>query len=115
MIDTLERYTGCLLGMAVGDALGTAVEFSPRGTFAAVTGMIGGGPFRLVPGQWTDDTSMALCLAESLIASAGFNPHDQMTRYCLWRDEGYLSSNGTCFDIGSTVNQALTRFNQSDE
>ena len=55
-----------LLGLACGDAVGTTVEFKPRGSFAPVTDMIGGGPFRLKPGEWTDDTSMALCLIESL-------------------------------------------------
>ena len=63
----IERLRGCLLGLAVGDAVGTTVEFKSRGSFEPVTDMVGGGPFGLEPGQWTDDTSMALCLAESLI------------------------------------------------
>ena len=63
----LSRYRGALLGLAAGDALGTTLEFTRRGTFTPIEDMIGGGPFRLQPGQWTDDTSMALCLAESLI------------------------------------------------
>ncbi|HSV14780.1 MAG TPA: ADP-ribosylglycohydrolase family protein, partial [Tepidisphaeraceae bacterium] len=62
-----QRYLGCLVGLAVGDALGTTLEFRPKGSFEPITEMIGGGPFRLDPGQWTDDTSMALCLAESLL------------------------------------------------
>jgi ADP-ribosylglycohydrolase len=61
-----DRYRGALLGLAVGDALGTTLEFKRPGTFQPVTDMVGGGPFGLKPGQWTDDTSMALCLAESL-------------------------------------------------
>jgi ADP-ribosyl-[dinitrogen reductase] hydrolase len=60
-----ERYLGCLLGLAAGDAVGTTLEFAPRGSFTPLTDMVGGGPFRLVPGEWTDDTSMALCLAHS--------------------------------------------------
>ena len=75
-----DRFRGCLLGLAVGDAVGTTVEFRPRGSFPPVTDMIGGGPFRLKPGEWTDDTSMALCLATSLIECAGFDPADQMRR-----------------------------------
>lgn len=63
----LSRYRGALLGLAAGDALGTTLEFTRPGTFTPIEDMIGGGPFRLQPGQWTDDTSMALCLAESLI------------------------------------------------
>jgi ADP-ribosyl-[dinitrogen reductase] hydrolase len=65
--DLADRYRGALLGLAAGDALGTTLEFKPRGSFTAITEMVGGGPFGLTPGQWTDDTSMALCLAESLV------------------------------------------------
>lgn len=112
---TLDRYVGALLGLAVGDAVGTTVEFRPRGTFTPVTDMVGGGPFGLAPGEWTDDTSMALCLATSLLECGGFDPRDQMERYCRWWDEGYLSSNGRCFDIGITIREALTRFKQSGD
>jgi ADP-ribosyl-[dinitrogen reductase] hydrolase len=75
--------------------------------------MIGGGPFDLRPGQWTDDTSMALCLAESLIECRGFDPLDQMRRYLKWYETGYMSSVGRCFDIGATVYAALMRFQQT--
>jgi ADP-ribosyl-[dinitrogen reductase] hydrolase len=106
----IERYRGCLLGLACGDAVGTTVEFRTRGSFEPVTDMAGGGPFGLVPGEWTDDTSMALCLAASLIHCEGFNAADQMNRYCNWRSVGYMSSTGNCFDIGLTVSGALTRY-----
>lgn len=76
-----SRYRGCLLGLAVGDAIGTSVEFMPPGSFTPLTDMIGGGPFNLAPGEWTDDTSMALCLADSLIEQKGFDPIDQLERY----------------------------------
>jgi ADP-ribosylglycohydrolase len=115
MLDLLYRYRGCLLGLAVGDALGTTLEFSPPGTFAPIDDMIGGGPFNLEPGQWTDDTSMALCLATSLIERQGFDPIDQLERYVRWWREGYLSSTGACFDIGGTVRSALARFLQTHE
>ena len=105
-----SRYLGCLLGLACGDAVGTTVEFSPRGSFPPVTGMIGGGPFKLLPGQWTDDTSMALCLAQSLVCHRSFNPSDQMNRYCNWANFGYMSCTGACFDIGGTVRAALQKF-----
>ncbi len=110
-----DRYQGCLLGLACGDAIGTAVEFSPRGSFTPVTGMRGGGPFSLRPGYWTDDTSMALCLAESLCTKGGFDAHDQMTRYANWWQWGYWSSTGDCFDIGLTVRDALSRFLQTGD
>jgi ADP-ribosyl-[dinitrogen reductase] hydrolase len=106
----LNRYRGCLLGLACGDAVGTMVEFSPRGSFTPLTDMVGGGPFRLPVGAWTDDTSMALCLAASLIECGKFNLKDQIQRYCRWQDEGYLSSTGRCFDIGVTIRGALDRF-----
>ncbi|MBS1994181.1 MAG: ADP-ribosylglycohydrolase family protein [Cyanobacteria bacterium SZAS LIN-3] len=106
----IDRYKGALLGLAAGDALGTSIEFCPPGTFTPLTDMLGGGPFDLIAGQWTDDTSMALCLAESLILREGFDPIDQMKRYCLWYRQGHMSSNGTCFDIGNTVRAALHKF-----
>jgi len=105
-----DRCQGCLTGLALGDALGTAVEFSAPGTFKPVEDITGGGPFQLEPGEWTDDTSMALCLASSLSECRGFDAADQMRRYVRWWKEGYLSSNGRCFDIGTTVRSALQRF-----
>jgi ADP-ribosyl-[dinitrogen reductase] hydrolase len=108
-----NRYQGCLLGLAVGDAVGTTVEFMPRGSFPIVTDMLGGGPFNLYPGQWTDDTSMALCLAHSLLEKNGHDPLDQMQRYMRWCREGYMSSTGKCFDIGRTVLEALGNFEKT--
>jgi ADP-ribosyl-[dinitrogen reductase] hydrolase len=111
--DTLRsRYRGALLGLATGDALGTTLEFASPGSFAPIETMTGGGPFELAPGQWTDDTSMALCLAESLVETGRFEPDDQMKRYLRWYRKGHLSSTGRCFDIGATVRQALERYEQ---
>ncbi|MGI9432958.1 MAG: ADP-ribosylglycohydrolase family protein [Myxococcota bacterium] len=110
-----SRHRGALLGLAAGDAVGTSVEFSPRGSFPPVTDMEGGGPFGLQPGMWTDDTSMALCLGRSLLDCAGFDAGDQIRRYVRWRDGGYLSSTGHCFDIGNTVSAALARFEQTGD
>ena len=109
-ITLLDRFRGCLLGLAAGDALGTTLEFREPGTFEPIDDMIGGGPFPLEAGQWTDDTSMALCLATSLIEKKGYDPLDQMQRYVRWWREGYLSSTGECFDIGNTVRSALSLF-----
>lgn len=110
-----DRFRGALLGLAVGDAIGTTVEFKPPGTFAEVTDMVGGGPFGLSAGAWTDDTSMALCLAESLVERAGFDPVDQLQRYVRWYREGHLSSTGTRFDIGNATRKALHRFEKTGE
>jgi ADP-ribosylglycohydrolase len=114
-MNLLERYRGALLGLAAGDALGTTLEFSAPGTFDPIDDMHGGGPFRLQPGQWTDDTSMALCLAESLLECNGFDPVDQLTRYVRWYREGHHSSTDRCFDIGTTVRNALVCFEKTQE
>lgn len=114
-ITTRNRFRGCLLGLAAGDALGTTLEFKRPGTFEPIDDMIGGGPFHLSAGEWTDDTSMALCLATSLIETDGFDPMDQMQRYVRWWREGYLSSNGDCFDIGITVSDALSGFERTGD
>jgi ADP-ribosylglycohydrolase len=108
-----DRLRGALLGLACGDALGTTLEFKAPGTFEPITDMIGGGPFGLKPGEWTDDTSMALCLAASLVECRGFDAKDQMDRYCKWSDQGYMSSNGWCFDIGNTVATALRKYERT--
>ena len=89
LMNILERYRGSLLGLAVGDALGTTLEFEAPGTFEPIEEIEGGGPFSLARGQWTDDTSMALCLAESLITTATFDPADQMSRYLRWYLRGH--------------------------
>jgi ADP-ribosyl-[dinitrogen reductase] hydrolase len=109
-VDLLSRFRGSLLGLAVGDALGAPVEFKPRGSFPSITGFRGGGPFNLNPGDWTDDTSLALCLAESLVERCGFDPRDQAERYVRWWKEGHLSCTGNCFDIGNTTKASLQRF-----
>jgi ADP-ribosyl-[dinitrogen reductase] hydrolase len=107
------RARGALLGMACGDALGTTLEFRPRGTFTPIGDIVGGGPFQLHAGEWTDDTSMALCLAESLIECRGFDQVDQLERYVRWWRTGHLSSNGRCFDIGIQTRQALASFERT--
>jgi len=105
-----DRALGCLLGLAVGDTIGTTLEFEQRDARPPITDMVGGGPFGLAPGEWTDDTSMALCLADSLIACGGLDQHDLMGRFVRWWREGENSHNGSCFDIGITTREALDRF-----
>lgn len=115
MSRSVDRYRGALLGLAAGDAVGTTLEFRPRGTFERIEDMVGGGPFNLQPGQWTDDTSMALCLATSLLECGGFDPRDQIVRYCMWWRKGYMSSTGRCFDIGSATRTALASYERTGE
>ncbi len=112
---TEDRFLGCLLGLAVGDAVSTTLEFKQRGTFEPITDMVGGGPFELPVGAWTDDTSMALCLATSLEKRGRFDADDQIKRYCMWFKDGYLSSTGECFDIGNATVNALSRFLKSGD
>ncbi len=107
----VNRLRGCLYGLAVGDALGAAVEFCPPGSFPAVTGYRTGGPHGLAAGEWTDDTAMALALADS-IAGVGWDLNDQAKRYLAWYGTSRYSVNDRCFDIGIQTSQALRRFEQ---
>ncbi len=107
---TRDRARGALLGLAVGDALGTTLEFSRRDSQPLQMEITGGGPFGLQPGQWTDDTSMALALADSLIQSGGLDPRDLAERFVAWWKQGAFSATGHCFDIGVTTAEALGRF-----
>lgn len=110
-----DRAVGALLGLAIGDAIGTTLEFCARDTREAVTDMVGGGPFGLKPGEWTDDTAMALCLADSLLACGGLDQRDLMQRFCRWWRKGENSCTGTCFDIGNTTRKALARFERTGD
>lgn len=105
-----DRAQGALLGLAIGDAVGTTLEFKRRDSYAPLDDMIGGGPFGLAAGQWTDDTSMALCLADSLLARGDIDEHDLMQRFVRWWRDGENSPTGKCFDIGTTTREALGRF-----
>jgi ADP-ribosylglycohydrolase len=109
-VDERSRYRGSLLGLAVGDALGAPFEGQARGAFDPVKDMAGGGRRRLPAGTWTDDTSMALCLADSLVARGGFDLRDQLERYLRWLEDGYFSSAEYAFGIGHTVSRALARY-----
>ncbi len=110
-----DRARGAFLGLAVGDALGTTLEFSVRDTQPKHTEMTGGGPFGLQPGVWTDDKSMAVALADSLVKRGGFDPADLMDRFLRWMDHGEYSPTGRCFDIGITTRQALDRYRRTGE
>jgi ADP-ribosyl-[dinitrogen reductase] hydrolase len=105
-----DRALGCLFGLAVGDTIGTTLEFTARDQRSPLTDMVGGGPFGLQPGEWTDDTSMALCLADSLLARGELDQFDLMQRFIRWWQNGENSCNGRCFDIGITTRTALSRF-----
>lgn len=105
-----DRATGTLLGLAVGDAVGTTLEFKARDTYPLLVDMVGGGPFKLKAGQWTDDTAMALALADSLFERDDLDEADLLRRFVQWHEEGVYSCTGSCFDIGITTRQALARW-----
>ncbi|KAL8692890.1 MAG: hypothetical protein Q9218_002183 [Villophora microphyllina] len=108
-LSTASRIRGSLYGVAICDALGGPIEFCWRGTFPPVTGLRYNSNFDLPPGIWTDDTSMTLCLAQSLIDKKGnFDVQDQVDKYVKWYKEGYMSSIGRCFDIGNATRIALS-------
>jgi ADP-ribosylglycohydrolase len=104
--EALDRAKGCLLGLAVGDAVGTTLEFLPRDR-SYVQDMVGGGPFKLKAGEWTDDTSMALCLADTYLSHDEFDFSDYADRLSRWFRVGQNSHNGKCFDIGNATRLAL--------
>lgn len=109
-MDKKDRIKGALLGLAIGDALGTTGEFLNPGEFPEIKEIVGGGVFKLLPGMWSDDTSLALCLADSLIEMNGFDSIDQLEKYVKWLRYGYRSSTGSAFDVGSITRRALTEF-----
>ena len=110
-----DRAIGAMLGLAVGDALGVTLEFTTRDSYEPLETIIGGGPFGLKPGQWSDDTAMALALATSLVEKGGFDPHDLMVRFYNWMAKGDYSCTGDCFDIGITTRKSLIRFRDSGD
>ena len=108
-----DRARGALIGTAVGDALGTTIEFTTPGTFEPVSEITGGGPFKLKAGEWTDDSSMMLCLAHSLTRKQAFDLKDQIDLYMKWWKEGTFSVTASCFDIGMIVQSALQEYEQT--
>jgi len=102
-MDKLDKIKGCLIGLAIGVHL----EFTAPGSFIPITDYTEGNPYSIPKGYWTDDTSMALCMADSLIEKKGFDAEDIMKKFCEWQRKGYRSSTGRCFDIGNTTRSAL--------
>ena len=105
-----DRALGALFGLAIGDAVGTSLEFVKRPEFAVLQDMEGGGTYELKRGEWTDDTAMSLALADSLLMDADLDARDLMARFSDWQLRGTYSCTGRCFDIGNTVEAALRRW-----
>ncbi|WP_434658790.1 ADP-ribosylglycohydrolase family protein [Sulfurimonas sp. NW9] len=109
-----NKIVGSLIGLAVGDALGAPYEFK-KPSYEVSSHFVEGGAHSISIGEWTDDTSMALCLAQSLIENNGFNAKDQMDKYVSWEEDGYFSTRSQCFDIGNTVARALSTYRRTKE
>jgi ADP-ribosyl-[dinitrogen reductase] hydrolase len=105
--DLRARFLGALTGLAVGDALAAATQERTPGSFAPIQELVGGGPFALPAGAWSDDTAMALCLAESLLERGGFDARDQMQRYGRWQQHGHLSATGRAVGVTASTTRAL--------
>ncbi len=115
MIRNKDKFYGCLIGLAIGDAVGAPLEFTQPGSFEPITEMISGGKLEINKGEFTDDTSMALCLAESLVESKGFDPTDQMDRYGEWVLHGHFSSRDYAFGFGQTFMTAYHRYRRTGD
>lgn len=104
----MSKAKGAFYGNLIGDALGAPVEFQPRDSFPPVTDMLLCETWDLPAGSFTDDGSMMLCLAASIVNAGGIqDPANVLAHYFAWYAEGYMSVNGNCFDIGYTTRAAL--------
>jgi len=111
----LDRYRGSFIALAIGDALGAPIQFKARDTYLHLVGYTQGGEFNSQKGEYTDDTAMALCLAQSLIDSNGFDAHNQLQNYIKWLKYGYMSTRDEAFDIGFTVYQSVLNYMDTNE
>ena len=109
---TIDKFYGCFFGSIVGDALAMPYEFKQPHNIDYNPVMQSGGPFNLPKGCWTDDTSMMLCMADSLIQKQGFDVQDQLLKYLRWYQDGYNSAIRYCFDIGAQTKESLDRFDK---
>ena len=105
-----EAILGGIMGVVIGDALGLPVQFMTKSEIkkSPITEMRGGGFFDLEPGAWSDDSSLTLCLAESLY-EVGYNPADIAQRFVKWYRDDYMTPLGKSFDIGGTTEIAMKR------
>jgi len=103
-----DGFAGVLVGLAVGDALGGPVEEIPNHPSRVprpISDMVVGGYLRLLPGQVTDDTEMALCIAQSIAEKKDFDPADIAQRFIHWFDTNPLG-------VGGTTRRAIKRLKE---
>ena len=114
--DYQDRARGMLVGLAVGDALGAPVEFLPDPSDVYIKEM--GDKiehfhknYRVPEGVWTDDTEMALCIADSLLVNEGYDSYDIMRRFQAWSEEGYRTyDDKPACDVGMQTSRAIDEF-----
>lgn len=104
-----DRFRGLLLGLALGDALGSTLQHRRPGTFNRVADLLGGGPFDIPRGAWTDDAATALHCAESFIAMGRFSVEDIGARWTRWRQSGEGAATAQCLGISAALASALSR------
>ena len=112
----IDKSIGMFMGLAIGDALGAPLEFQEaREPDNFLTKYTTGGAHNVSLGEWTDDTSMALAMAKSLIEKQTFDADDIMQKFCNWYLNGEYSTRGKCFDIGGTTSIALRSYSSAFE
>jgi ADP-ribosyl-[dinitrogen reductase] hydrolase len=109
----LDRSIGALLGLAIGDALGAPFEGLDRDSYARVLDYAAGGAHRMEPGAWTDDTAMAICLAESLLTHGRIDERDLLERFLRWYRAGENSAGGRAIGISPKTRATLEAFERS--
>lgn len=114
-IQQIDRCRGAMFGLAIGDALGAPVEMKQRGTFKKVEGFRAGGYFRLPAGAWTDDTAMALCLADSLCGDERFQERDLLDRFNRWGTFAENTSTGRCIGAGKNTVRAIGHYHRTGQ
>lgn len=110
-----EKAEGLFFGLAIGDAMGAPVEFMEPNSFKPVVGFREGGKFNLAAGEWTDDTAMALCLAEALCLTPELNSKILLDLFLKWIMEGYHTTQGKAIGIGKQTFKVLLNYRKNGD
>ena len=103
-----EKALGSLWGLIVGDCLGSPIQFTEKDGHPHITEMVPCAMFGTPPGYWTDDGSMALCVAESVARLGRFDRADVGNNFVRWLRDGFLSSLPHAFDVGGATWRSVT-------
>lgn len=108
-----HKLDSAVLGFIVGDALGVPVEFEYREDLKLnpVVDMREFGTYNQPRGTWSDDTTMTLCLMESL-STGELNYEDICSKFLAWVKDGYMTPHGELFDIGFATRKAIQKFSE---